>query len=291
MKKFFERNLGFIVCILIIACVIVVEGCLLKAQRDISKLNERLTIVEQEQEKLAKEKVVIVDQTAKEKIVVERVEEKENDIPVEAKEEKTEMVIELEPVVEEKVEVAEEPTVEEKVEVAEEPVVEEKEATVEVEAVDSDKLYTEDEAVDSYKLYTEDDVIAAAKMVWGEAGAVPDIKNGNVVISTKCQQAATIWTALNRYDMGGFNSIKAVIANPGAYHAYFESNPATDELVELARDVLDRWNREKNGETDVGRVLPADYIYFHGDGTHNYFRNEFEGGTRWTWDYGDPYAE
>ena len=255
MKKFFERNLGFIVCILIIACVIVIEGCLLKAQRDISKLNERLTIVEQEQEKLAKENVVIVDQAAKEKIVVERVEEKENDIPVEVKEEKTELVIELEPVVEEKVEVAEEP------------------------------------AVDSDKLYTEDDVIAAAKMVWGEAGAVPDIKNGSAVISTKCQQAATIWTALNRYDMGGFSSIKAVIANPGAYHAYFESNPVTDELVDLARDVLDRWNREKNGETDVGRVLPADYIYFHGDGTYNYFRNEFEGGTRWAWDYGDPYAE
>lgn len=254
MKKFFERNLGFIVCILIMACVIVVEGCLLKAQRDISKLDERLTIVEQEQEKLAKEKVVIVEQAAKEKIVVERVEENENDIPVEK--EKTELVIELEPVVEEK-----------------------KEAAVEVKAMDSDKLYT------------EDDVIAAAKMVWGEAGAVPDIKNGNTVISTKCQQAATIWTALNRYDMGGFSSIKAVIANPGAYHAYFESNPATDELVELARDVLDRWNREKNGETDVGRVLPADYIYFHGDGTHNYFRNEFEGGTRWAWDYGDPYAE
>ena len=279
MKKFFEHNLGFIVCILIMACIIVVEGCLLKAQRDISKLNERLTIVEQEQERLAKEKVVIVDRTAKEKIMVERVKEKENDIPVEAKEEKTEVVIELEPVVEEKVEVVEEAAVEKK------------EAAVEVEAVDSDKLYTEDEAVDSDKLYTEDDVIAAAKMVWGEAGAVPDIKNGNVVISTKCQQAATIWTALNRYDMGGFNSIKAVIANPGAYHAYFESNPATDELVELARDVLDRWNREKNGETDVGRVLPADYIYFHGDGTHNYFRNEFEGGTRWAWDYGDPYAE
>ena len=279
MKKFFEHNLGFIVCILIMACIIVVEGCLLKAQRDISKLNERLTIVEQEQERLEKEKVVIVDRTAKEKIMVERVKEKENDIPVEAKEEKTEVVIELEPVVEEKVEVVEEAAVEKK------------EAAVEVEAVDSDKLYTEDEAVDSDKLYTEDDVITAAKMVWGEAGAVPDIKNGNVVISTKCQQAATIWTALNRYDMGGFNSIKAVIANPGAYHAYFESNPATDELVELARDVLDRWNREKNGETDVGRVLPADYIYFHGDGTHNYFRNEFEGGTRWAWDYGDPYAE
>lgn len=253
MKKFFERNLGFIVYILIMACVIVVEGCLLKAQRDISKLDERLTIVEQEQEKLAKEKVVIVDQAAKEKIVVERVEEKENDIPVE--EEKTELVIELE------------------------PVVEEKEATVEVEVVDSDKLYT------------EDDVIAAAKMVKGEAPWVPEIKIGDKVISTKCQQAATIWTALNRYDMGGFSSIKAVIANPGAYYGYSEWNTIDDELLNLARDVLDRWNREKNGETDVGRVLPADYIYFHGDGTYNYFRNEFEGGTRWAWDYGDPYAE
>ncbi len=44
-----------------------------------------------------------------------------------------------------------------------------------------------------------------------------------------------------------------------------------DEL-ELVRDILGRWLKEKEGAENVGRVLPADYLYFTGNGSVNRFR-------------------
>lgn len=188
---------------------------------------------------------------------------------------------------------AEEVLVIEEKSIVEAEIIEEKEIDIpqEVEVVEVKPMEPYSGDWTEFYNYTQDDAIALAKMAYGEAGGVPDLKIGDIVISPKCQQAATMWTVLNRYDIGGMDSVYAVIVAPGAYHGYWESNPVTDDLLDLAIDVLNRWTRERLGETDVGRVLPAGYIYFGGDGTYNYFRNEFEGGTRWTWDYGDPYAE
>ena len=61
------------------------------------------------------------------------------------------------------------------------------------------------------------------------------------------------------------------------------------DLVALARDVLDRWSREKAGQTDVGRVLPKDYQWYAGDGKHNYFRDKYRGGSRWDYSLPSPY--
>ena len=58
----------------------------------------------------------------------------------------------------------------------------------------------------------------------------------------------------------------------------------------MVKDVLHRWNDEKHGETDVGRVLPSDYLWFRGDGKHNHFRNSYNGGTRWNWEMEDIYG-
>lgn len=77
-----------------------------------------------------------------------------------------------------------------------------------------------------------------------------------------------------------------MIQYPGAF-AYIEDTPVTDELHDLAADVLARWNAEKNGESDVGRVLPTEYIYFSGDGKHNYFRNAYKENYD-IWDYSLP---
>jgi hypothetical protein len=61
----------------------------------------------------------------------------------------------------------------------------------------------------------------------------------------------------------------------------------------MAVDVLTRWEREKLGEADVGRVLPADYLWFGANKSYtlNVFRNAFTGGDRWDWSYPDPYKE
>ena len=71
--------------------------------------------------------------------------------------------------------------------------------------------------------------------------------------------------------------------------AYDPTNPVLPVLKELALDVIDRWQREKQGETDVGRVLPPEYLFFGGDGKHNTFRTEWDGGEYWDWSWPSPY--
>lgn len=142
------------------------------------------------------------------------------------------------------------------------------------------------EPVEWPKLYLDEDAVALAKSGWGEARGVKD----NGVVSGKCQIAAVYWCILNRYDAGYEDSIVEVCAAPGQFAGYSPSHPVDEELLELAYDVLDRWNAEQHGETEVGRVLPAGYLWFGGDGKYNHFRNEFRTAERWDWSLADPYG-
>lgn len=139
------------------------------------------------------------------------------------------------------------------------------------------------------ELYTDEDVIVLTKMLYGEARGVTELNTNGKCVSTKCQQAAVIWTVLNRYDAGYSDSISQVVTAPKQFVGYRESNPVDEELLVLVKDVLDRWNREKHGETDVGRVLPADYLWFRGDGKYNHFRNEYSTSSKWNWSLEDVY--
>lgn len=65
--------------------------------------------------------------------------------------------------------------------------------------------------------------------------------------------------------------------------------PVDDEIEALCEDVLSRWYAEKDGEADVGRVLPSDYLWFTGDGKRNHFRNAYRGGQIWDWSLPTPY--
>lgn len=120
------------------------------------------------------------------------------------------------------------------------------------------------------------EAIMIAKVIYSESRG----------IYSQTEQACVAWTILNRADAYG-SSVAAVITAPNQF-AYVPSAPTVDDygrdLVALAQDVLDRWYREKAGETNVGRVLPQGYLYYHGDGKHNYFRQEY-GNKRNVWDY------
>lgn len=124
------------------------------------------------------------------------------------------------------------------------------------------------------------EAVMLARLVRGEAGGVWSMT----------EQACVMWTVLNRVDAGYGDTIAEVITAPGQYY-YIESFGTNDEygrdLVWLAEDVLNRWYREKNGEINVGRVLPAEYLFFGGDGYHNYFRTTYEFGNGF-WDYSLP---
>lgn len=126
--------------------------------------------------------------------------------------------------------------------------------------------------------YQEQDIVDVAKVLQRECGGVP----------SKTEQACVAWCVLNRVDATG-DSIYNVVRAPHQF-AFSESTVAEDTIVDLARDVLLRWNNEKNGLENVGRVLPKEYTYFHGDGVHNYFRNSYDGNYDvWDYSYESPY--
>ena len=100
------------------------------------------------------------------------------------------------------------------------------------------------------------------QMAWGEARGCGTFG-----------QAQTMWCVLNRCDRWGGTPLQQCSAS-GQFYGYSAMNPVTDELYELAVDVLTRWDMEKAGQAVI-RELPNTYLWFTGDGTENYFREKY----------------
>lgn len=116
-----------------------------------------------------------------------------------------------------------------------------------------------------YDMYfTEDDVRAVAKMLWGEArGCTTDNK-------IKCA-----WVVCNRVDDDRFpDTIMGVLEQPNQFFGYSEDYPVTDELYDIAFDVLTRWSYERQG-VPVRRELGKSFLWFTGNGAENIFREEY----------------
>lgn len=137
---------------------------------------------------------------------------------------------------------------------------------------------TEPEPVAAPQPWTDEEVTVLAKMLWGEAGSV----------KSDTEKAAVVWCALNHVN-AGYGNIVTAVTIPGHFTGYRNDNPVDTELKALCEDVLTRWYSEKDGEAEVGRVLPKDYIYFSGDGKRNYFRDAYVGGNQWDWSLPSPY--
>ena len=137
-------------------------------------------------------------------------------------------------------------------------------------------------AVEPAKLYTEADVEMLARLIWVEARGV----------KSKTEQAAVVWCVLNRLDNPDRleNSIAEVVCAPYQFD-YRPWVPVTDEFKALAADVLERWQAEKSGVEDVGRVLPAEYQYFEGWGGRNWFSAEWRSDEYWDWSLPSPYED
>ena len=139
------------------------------------------------------------------------------------------------------------------------------------------------------KLYTEQDVIAMAQMTYGEGW----------ITQSDTEMSWIMWCVCNRFDSGdpfyrNCDSLYDIITqyygtDSQQFHGYDPNNPVEERIVNLARDVLDRWSAEKQGATDVDRTLPADYLWFWGDGWHNHFTNDWRGGAEYDGYLGSPY--
>ena len=132
-------------------------------------------------------------------------------------------------------------------------------------------------AVSAQIIEYEDEMDMLARLVWAEARG----------IDSEMEQAAVAWCVLNRVD-AGYGTISEVVTAKHQF-AYRKNAPVTEELRELAKDVLTRWLLEKRGVIDVGRVLPTNYLYFAGRRGHNRFRISYRGRTYWDWSLMNPY--
>lgn len=126
-------------------------------------------------------------------------------------------------------------------------------------------------------LYTYQDIDAIACVIYNEARGV----------KSDTEMACVAWTILNRVD-AGYGSIIDVVSAKNQF-AYSSVEHIPDEIYTIAADVIVRWSCEKSGEESVGRVLPKDYLWFFGDGTHNYFRNEYRSKSYWDYSLESPY--
>lgn len=116
------------------------------------------------------------------------------------------------------------------------------------------------------------------RTIWGEAGGVENT----------AERAAVAWCILNRVDERG-QTVEEVVTAPEQFHGYRATGDCPQEHLDLAADVLTRWQAEKDGATEVGRVLPGEYQYFVGDGERNHFTAVWRSAVYWDWSLPSPY--
>lgn len=147
--------------------------------------------------------------------------------------------------------------------------------------MEADSHSGQDQALPAPYIPDEAEVEMLARVIWGEARGIP----------SDMHKAAVVWCVLNRVDAEGWpDTVAEVVTQPHQFAGYSPDYPATEEFKAIAADVLIRWEREKREGGEVGRVLPAEYVFFTGDGKVNHFRTEYEGGMFWDWSLKNPYS-
>lgn len=107
----------------------------------------------------------------------------------------------------------------------------------------------------------------------------------------KREMSMVCWTILNRWDNGRFGSTLHSVIWAKSQFAHSNRKVADNgaDLIWLAQDVLTRYWKEKNGEQNVGRTLPKGYLFYYGDGRHNYFRVTNSGKGSYNFGLWNPY--
>lgn len=123
------------------------------------------------------------------------------------------------------------------------------------------------------------DMTRLAQTLWGECRGIP----------SDTRKAAVVWCVLNRVDDPRWPDTISDVCVHSQFNGYNPNNPVDPSLYDLAVDVWQRWQREKGGEVNVGRVLPKEYVFFLGDGKENHFTTEYLSGEPWAWELNSPY--
>lgn len=128
--------------------------------------------------------------------------------------------------------------------------------------------------------YDESWAVALAQLAWAEGRGL-----------SMREQSLVMWTVLNRLDVcyDGRSDFWSILTAPYQF-AYYSNSPYEEYEYRIAVDVLQRWAAEKDGVEDSGRTLPKGYLYYYGDGSHNYFGMNGFSNELW-FGLGDPYED
>lgn len=118
----------------------------------------------------------------------------------------------------------------------------------------------EPEVVAKYSSY---EVTLVCQTVYGEARGC-----------SREEQMLVAWCICNRADSTGA-SIEQVVTAPRQFHGYDPEHPVTDEIRSVVLEVLDAWSRGQKALVYEPYATTSDYLYFSGDGVHNWFREEY----------------
>jgi len=115
--------------------------------------------------------------------------------------------------------------------------------------------------------WTYQDVTTLSRMVWGEGRGV-----------SRNEQKLIVWTVLNRLDNGRYgNSIRQIVTARGQFVGYHSGFPVTDAIQEVVIYVLEAWDRGEDAKVYPPFARDSNYLYFRGDGRHNWFRARYRG--------------
>ncbi|MCL2368740.1 MAG: cell wall hydrolase [Oscillospiraceae bacterium] len=110
--------------------------------------------------------------------------------------------------------------------------------------------------------WTDDCVAVISRMVWGEARGV-----------SRNEQKLVVWTVINRLENGRYgNSLIGVVRARGQFTGYASRHPVTEAIRCMVIEVLEAWDRGEAAKVYPPFARTPYYLYFHGDGRHNWFR-------------------
>ena len=111
--------------------------------------------------------------------------------------------------------------------------------------------------------YSSHEVTLVAQTLWGEARGC-----------SRDEQKLVVWCICNRADARG-QSIEEVVTAPHQFEGFNPEHPVDVELVAVAEEVLQAWSRSEEALILPPYANTSDYQFFHGDGYHNWFREEY----------------
>ena len=113
------------------------------------------------------------------------------------------------------------------------------------------------------KRYTEAEVDMVCQVVWGEARGC-SAEEWALVVGCICNRA-------DAYEQ----SIAEVVTAPYQFHGYDQSHPIDPSIKAVVVQTMEVWNSGGDAPVYPPYATTSEYLYFYGDGSHNWFREEY----------------